>query len=646
LITANFVDITLRINKSSSEEPLSLLTSSEAKQWFEIQTKNHIESFFNSKNHTESFFNSDGDTKINDVRTKIHYLETNITIIEIISEENELLVIKYRQDLRYRRTNYNTDIVALSDIITIPFVNIILRRNFRNMLLQNFTWLKSVESVGESSTSSPTTSPTFVPTSDQNDKNELFLLIGIGSGVAGIFVFLVFIMCRRGWCPICCHDGCRLFFSGWCHCCGGTGSTILGGGGNIIGTRRNGVARNSNVGIGSPNNRVRPGINIGDRNNNQNNVEKDAVGEYSKLMIKKSLSGKGGKGSNDIRNSSSHGTSGSNSFNKKKKKKKGKQKHNNNGVGGGEHQPPTMIIQARSNLGNGSPLMSSESMNSDFSSLQRDEESTLTDPPQKFGMVQHPGSITGYGDASVATVDYDYGNAYGGGADDAVSSSGGTFGSTAKLSKNSVTGPGGNSSLESNPRHNYRHNHSNNLPIDTTAAMLLAAAGGGPGTNLGEMDDSSFEGNMRRAIASAATSSRRSSGDDGDGEDDASHIVGSGGAVTVKQEIVEVVAPSGKLGVVIDTPNEGAPVVHALKEGSCVGHMLQVGDKLIAVDDEDVRLMSAIQVSKLISKKSSNRTRVLKVVRSVLVSSSSSQTYRARSRGQERSLNHRMQPLT
>ena len=403
LITANFVDITLRINKSSSEEPLSLLTSSEAKQFFEIQTKNHIESFFNSKNHTESFFNSDGDTKINDVRTKIHYLETNITIIEIISEENELLVIKYRQDLRYRRTNYNTDIVALSDIITIPFVNIILRRNFRNMLLQNFTWLKSVESVDESSTSSPTTSPTFVPTSDQNDKNELFLLIGIGSGVAGIFVFLVFIMCRRGWCPICCHDGCRFFFSGWCHCCGGTGSTILGGGGNIIGTRRNGVARNSNVGIGSPNNRVRPGINIGDRNNNQNNVEKDAVGEYNKLMIKKSLSGKGGKGSNDIRNSSSHGTSGSNSFNKKKKKKKkkkkGKQKHDNNGVGGGEHQPPTMIIQARSNLGNGSPLMSSESMNSDFSSLQRDEESTLTDPPQKFGMVQHPGSITGYGDA-------------------------------------------------------------------------------------------------------------------------------------------------------------------------------------------------------------------------------------------------------
>merc|ERR1712238_76737 len=142
LITANSVDITLRIYKSSSEEPLSLLTSFEAKQWFEIQTRNHI----------ESFFNSDGDTKINDVRTKIHYLETNITIIEIISEENESLVIKYRQDLRYRLTNYNTDIVALSDIITIPFVNIILRRNFRNMLLQNFTWLKSVESVGESST--------------------------------------------------------------------------------------------------------------------------------------------------------------------------------------------------------------------------------------------------------------------------------------------------------------------------------------------------------------------------------------------------------------------------------------------------------------------------------------------------------------
>ncbi|KAI2501471.1 hypothetical protein MHU86_12986 [Fragilaria crotonensis] len=38
-------------------------------------------------------------------------------------------------------------------------------------------------------------------------------------------------------------------------------------------------------------------------------------------------------------------------------------------------------------------------------------------------------SLAGYGDQSVATVDYDYSKAYGGGADHSVSSAGGTFGS-------------------------------------------------------------------------------------------------------------------------------------------------------------------------------------------------------------------------
>eukprot|EP00577_Skeletonema_sp_RCC1716_P006312 CAMPEP_0113386448 /NCGR_PEP_ID=MMETSP0013_2-20120614/8015_1 /TAXON_ID=2843 ORGANISM="Skeletonema costatum, Strain 1716" /NCGR_SAMPLE_ID=MMETSP0013_2 /ASSEMBLY_ACC=CAM_ASM_000158 /LENGTH=622 /DNA_ID=CAMNT_0000269291 /DNA_START=92 /DNA_END=1957 /DNA_ORIENTATION=- /assembly_acc=CAM_ASM_000158 len=76
-----------------------------------------------------------------------------------------------------------------------------------------------------------------------------------------------------------------------------------------------------------------------------------------------------------------------------------------------------------------------------------------------------------------------------------------------------------------------------------------------------------------------------------------------------REEMLDVYAPAGKLGVVIDTPNDGAPIVHAVKDSSPIADKIQVGDKLVAVDDQDVRTMTAIQVSKLISKKSVNASR-------------------------------------
>lgn len=100
---------------------------------------------------------------------------------------------------------------------------------------------------------------------------------------------------------------------------------------------------------------------------------------------------------------------------------------------------------------------------------------------------------------------------------------------------------------------------------------------------------------------------------------DAAGLLGTnrvGGAVTT-EEILDVEAPAGKLGVVIDTPNDGAPVVHAVKDSSVISDKVQVGDLLIAVDDQDVRSMSAIQVSKLISKKSGQAVRKLTLVRTV-----------------------------
>ena len=84
-----------------------------------------------------------------------------------------------------------------------------------------------------------------------------------------------------------------------------------------------------------------------------------------------------------------------------------------------------------------------------------------------------------------------------------------------------------------------------------------------------------------------------------------------------REEVIDVFAPPGKLGVVIDTPDDNAPVVHAVKDSSPIVDQVKVGDKLVAVDDEDVRHMTAIKVSKLISKKSSQETRKLTIIRHV-----------------------------
>lgn len=155
---------------------------------------------------------------------------------------------------------------------------------------------------------------------------------------------------------------------------------------------------------------------------------------------------------------------------------------------------------------------------------------------------------------SVATVDYDYSKAYGGGGETSVVSSvGGTLGDDTRQTAGDV------------------------------AAGSAAA---------------------RAALGASFESDLRNSG-------------GAGGGV--QEQVMVIDAPAGKLGVVIDTPDDGAPVVHAVKDSSVIADQIQVGDKLIAVDDDDVRSMTAIKVSKLISKKSANPSRRLTIVRTTAV---------------------------
>jgi len=171
----------------------------------------------------------------------------------------------------------------------------------------------------------------------------------------------------------------------------------------------------------------------------------------------------------------------------------------------------------------------------------RDEVSTLAEPAPRLGVIPSNESLAGYEERSIATIDYDYSKAYGGGTG-TVSSAGGTRG-------------------------------------DTISTPVL------PGQSL-YSGDTSFNAQYQDK--------------------------------PVKEQIIDIFAPPGKLGVVIDTPDEGAPVVHAIKDSSVIADKLKVGDKLIAVDGEDVRAMTAIKVSKVISRKSGNAARKLTIVRSMI----------------------------
>lgn len=85
----------------------------------------------------------------------------------------------------------------------------------------------------------------------------------------------------------------------------------------------------------------------------------------------------------------------------------------------------------------------------------------------------------------------------------------------------------------------------------------------------------------------------------------------------VREEMFEVYAPSGKLGVVIDNPDGRNPTIHAVKDTSPIASQVRVGDRVVAVDDEDVRSMSAMRVSRLISRKSGNVSRKFTIIRHV-----------------------------
>jgi len=94
-----------------------------------------------------------------------------------------------------------------------------------------------------------------------------------------------------------------------------------------------------------------------------------------------------------------------------------------------------------------------------------------------------------------------------------------------------------------------------------------------------------------------------------------------------QKKIFHVIAPPGKLDIVIDTPgntDESPLEIHRVRDTCPIADQINVGDELIQVDDEDVRFMTSQEVSKLISEKRNCLTRKLTLVRQVSVNENDS----------------------
>jgi len=73
---------------------------------------------------------------------------------------------------------------------------------------------------------------------------------------------------------------------------------------------------------------------------------------------------------------------------------------------------------------------------------------------------------------------------------------------------------------------------------------------------------------------------------------------------------IDIIAPAGELGIVLDSPPEGGPAyVSNVENNSPIGNKLQPGDKIMAIDGYDVSKSNAADVSTLLASKSSNKRR-------------------------------------
>ena len=72
--------------------------------------------------------------------------------------------------------------------------------------------------------------------------------------------------------------------------------------------------------------------------------------------------------------------------------------------------------------------------------------------------------------------------------------------------------------------------------------------------------------------------------------------------------LYDVFAPPGPIGIVVDTTKNG-PAVHSLKRTSPMLGLINPGDLIVGLDDEDVRGMTAATLTRLMARKSNQKDR-------------------------------------
>ena len=78
--------------------------------------------------------------------------------------------------------------------------------------------------------------------------------------------------------------------------------------------------------------------------------------------------------------------------------------------------------------------------------------------------------------------------------------------------------------------------------------------------------------------------------------------------VLQREGLYDVFAPSGALGIVVDTTKDG-PAVHSLKQTSPMLGLINPGDLIVGLDQQDTRSMTAATLTRLMASKSTQKER-------------------------------------
>jgi len=73
-------------------------------------------------------------------------------------------------------------------------------------------------------------------------------------------------------------------------------------------------------------------------------------------------------------------------------------------------------------------------------------------------------------------------------------------------------------------------------------------------------------------------------------------------SVSLGEEILDLEVPPGTLGLILDSPDSGWPIVHDVKSLSIVRGFVKEGDRLVSIDGKDVRAIKSMELSTIMNK--------------------------------------------